>query len=162
MTMAPVPFRKHQRGVAAVEFGLLIIPLTLMLFGLAEYGRAIYQYNTLVKATRDATRYLTTVAPGTSEEIVECLVLYGEQAPGCPDNDPADPNPAVLAPYLTKNMVSISGSVVDVDGNAVNLVTVTISGYRFNSLINFPIGGLSVGAPDITFGDISNTMRQVL
>jgi hypothetical protein len=45
---------------------------------------------------------------------------------------------------------------------AVNLVTVTVSGYQFQSLINFPVGGLSIGAPNITFSDISNTMRQAL
>ena len=48
------------------------------------------------------------------------------------------------------------------EGRAVNLVTVTISRYPFQSLINFPLAGLSIGAPDITFGDISNTMRQAL
>lgn len=158
--------RKRQRGVAAVEFGILIIPLMLMLFGLAEYGRAIYQYNTLLKATRDAARYLTTVDLGSDKEVkvkvAECLVLYGKQTSDCPDNKPAAPNPDALAPYVAKGMISISNKVIDIEGDAVNLVTVTISGYQFKSLINFPIAGLGVGAPDITFGAISNTMRTVL
>ena len=154
--------RKRQRGVAAVEFGILIIPLTLMLFGLTEYGRAIYQYNTLLKATRDAARYLSTVAPGSEKEVAECLVLYGKQTSDCPDNSPDSPNPDVLAPYLTKDMVSISNLSVDIEGSVVNLVTVTITNYEFQSLINFPLGDLSVGTPNIKFGDISNTMRQAL
>jgi hypothetical protein len=152
--------RKHQRGVAAVEFGILIIPLTLMLFGLSEYGRAIYQYNTLVKATRDATRYLTAVAPGNGWTEARCLARYGNI--GC-DGSP-------LAPNLTAEMVEIcdatncsaTHALVSTGSGAVNLVTVTISDFEFKSLINFPIGGLSAGAPDITFGDISNTMRQAL
>jgi Flp pilus assembly protein TadG len=152
--------RKHQRGVAAVEFGILIIPLTLMLFGLTEYGRAIYQYNTLVKATRDATRFLSTVAPGNGWAQARCLARYGNTT--C--------SGSLLAPDLTDAMVQIcdatncvaTHAVVDTGQGSVNLVTVTISGYQFKSLINFPIGGLSVGSPDITFGAISNTMRQAL
>jgi hypothetical protein len=166
--------RKNQRGVAAVEFGILIIPLTLMLFGLTEYGRAIYQYNTLVKATRDATRYLTTVAPGSGQVVAKCLALYGKQTADCPDYDPNNPDPnfVPLVPGLTKAMVSIcdasisacaaTHSLVSTGSGAVNLVTVTISGYQFKSLINFPVGGLGVGAPNITFSAISNTMRQAL
>jgi Flp pilus assembly protein TadG len=161
--MAP---RKLQRGVAAVEFGILIIPLTLMLFGLSEYGRAIYQYNTLVKATRDAARYLTTVAPGSGWDQARCLARYGNTA--C--------NGAVLAPGLDEGVAvvdicdatnstkcpGVPHALVPTGSGAVNLVTVTIRGYQFQSLINFPMGDLSAGAPDITFGDISNTMRQAL
>lgn len=160
MSRATLPTLKRQRGVAAVEFGLLIIPLTLMLFGLTEYGRAIYQYNTLVKATRDATRYLTTVAPGNGWTEARCLARYGNT--GCTGN--------LLAPGLTADKIEIcdatscaaTHALVPTGSVAVNLVTVTVSGFRFQSLINFPIGGLSVGAPNITFGDISNTMRQAL
>ena len=154
--------RKHQRGVAAVEFGILIIPLTLMLFGLTEYGRAIYQYNTLVKATRDATRYLTTVAPGDGWAQARCLARYGNI--GC--------NGTALVPGLEVGKAEVvicdatsctaTHSLVATGSGAVNLVTVTISNFEFKSLINFPIGELSAGAPDITFGDISNTMRQAL
>jgi hypothetical protein len=159
--MAP---RKRQRGVAAVEFGILIIPLTLMLFGLTEYGRAIYQYNTLVKATRDATRYLSTVAPGSGWAEAECLARYGKTACGG----------TPLVPGLEEDQVEVSicdasvtacaatHALVPTGSGTVNLVTVTISGFEFKSLINFPIGGLNAGAPDITFGDISNTMRQAL
>lgn len=160
-------FRRSQRGVAAVEFGILIIPLTLMLFGLAEYGRAIYQYNTLVKSVRDATRYLSTVSPGEVNEFgvnewdrARCLARHGNQTCSGP----------LLVPGLTAEMVAIcdatnctaTHSVVDTTEVAVNLVTVTIRGFQFSSLINFPVGGVSVGAPDIAFGDISNTMRQAL
>lgn len=155
--------RKHQRGVAAVEFGILIIPLTLMLFGLFEYGRAIYQYNTLVKATRDATRYLTTVSAGNASnewDTARCIASYGN--PAC-EGTPLVPNlTAAMVRICDSTSCAATHSAVDTTKGAVNLVTVTITGYQFKSLINFPIGGLSVGAPDITFGDISNTMRQVL
>ncbi|MFO7543369.1 MAG: pilus assembly protein [Thiobacillus sp.] len=162
MTMSAMSPRNHQRGVAAVEFGILIIPLTLMLFGLTEYGRAIYQYNTLVKATRDATRYLTTVASGNGWAEARCLARYGNTACTGP----------LLAPGLTADKVLIcdasipacaaTHASVPTGSGAINLVTVSVSGFQFQSLINFPMGGLSIGAPDITFDNISNTMRQAI
>lgn len=154
--------RKHQRGVAAVEFGILIIPLTLMLFGLSEYGRAIYQYNTLVKATRDATRYLTTVAPGNGLVEAECLVRYGKTVCGGTALVPGLEVGKAEVVICDATNCTATHALVSTGSGAVNLVTVTISDFEFKSLINFPIGGLSAGAPDITFGDISNTMRQAL
>lgn len=154
--------RRKQRGVAAVEFGILVIPLLVMLLGLTEYGRAIYTYNTLAKAARDATRYLTTVAPGNATEQgrATCLALYGNI--DCTGN--------LLAPGLTAGMVSICDAVactgthsaVETGEGAINLVTVEIQGFQFQSLFNFQIAGLTVGAPDITFDAIGNTMRQAL
>ena len=67
MNTPPVPLRRHairsagwrQSGVAAVELGFLLTPLILMVLGASEYGRAIHNYNKVVKSTRDAVRYLT-------------------------------------------------------------------------------------------------------
>ena len=166
MKRPAISLRKAQRGVAAVEFGFLIIPLTLMLFGLAEYGRAIYQYNTLVKATRDATRYLTTVAPGSGWDQARCLARYGNTACDGPVLAPGlDEGGAVVDICDASNATKCPGvlhALVPTGSGAVNLVTVTIRNYEFKSLINFPLAGLSVGAPNITFGAISNTMRQAL
>ncbi len=54
---------KAMRGAVAVEFALVLIPLLMLALGAAEFGRAIYQYNTLVKATRDSVRYLSHYNP---------------------------------------------------------------------------------------------------
>src|SRR5574340_315778 len=164
MKRKAIALRQAQRGVAAVELGLLIIPLMLMLFGLTEYGRAIYQYNTVVKAARDATRYLTTVAPGSGWDQARCLARYGNTtctgavlAPGLEEDgaviDICDATDATKCP-------GVPHALVPTGSGAINLVTVTIKNYQFQSLINFPLAGLNVGTPDITFDDISNTMRQ--
>lgn len=149
-----------QRGAAAVEFGLLIIPMLIIVFGITEFGRAMYQYNTLVKLTRDATRYLTTQAAGAGVSTAKCYAVYGNS--GCTGS--------ALLPGLTTAMVtecdatSCPGthSAVATGAGAVNLVTVTISGYQFQSLVNFTIGSFGVGLPSITFGAVSTTMRQIL
>ncbi|HEU4846404.1 MAG TPA: TadE/TadG family type IV pilus assembly protein [Burkholderiaceae bacterium] len=148
-------FRK-QRGVASVELAFLIIPLLLLTFGTTEYGRAVYQYNTLAKASRDAARYLSEQAPGDAIDLAaaKCLAVYGD--PDCTNTVP-------LAPGLTTAMVSICDSTScpsthqnqATGSGVINLVTVTISGYPFTSLVPFI-------APSVTFNDISTTMRQIL
>jgi Flp pilus assembly protein TadG len=148
---------RKQRGVAAVELGLLIIPLVLLAFGITEFGRAIYQYNTLTKATRDATRYLSAQSAGDVAEIsgAKCLVAYGNKT--CTGR--------LLVPNLTASMIRICDSAdatcigshknQDSGSGVMNLVTVTITGYQFITLVPFVVG-------NITFGPISTTMRQVL
>jgi Flp pilus assembly protein TadG len=51
--------RQAQRGAAAVEFALLVIPLLVMLTGITEMGRALYYYNAIAKAARDGARLLS-------------------------------------------------------------------------------------------------------
>lgn len=60
----PAPPAARQRGVAAVEFALLIIPLLLIAAGLSEFGRGLWYHDALAKSTRDAARYLSTVPLG--------------------------------------------------------------------------------------------------
>lgn len=153
---------RKQNGVVVVEFALLIIPMILMVFGITEFGRAMYQYNTLVKSTRDVTRYLSTQAAGTGVSTAQCLAVYGSKTCGVLGTE--------LVPGLTTAMVTVcdasscpaSHSSVATGSGVVNLVTVTIQGYQFQSVVSFTAAGLVVGLPNITFGDISATMRQVL
>ena len=67
------------RGVAAVEFGLLLPLLVVMLFGTTELGRAIYSYNNLDKTVRDAARHLSQHGAGDPIIAAEarCLAVHG-------------------------------------------------------------------------------------
>lgn len=146
---------KSERGAAVVEFAILLPLLFIMAFGITEYGRAIYQYDTLTKSVRSASRYLSQYAPGDAGRIgaAQCLALYGN----------TDCTGTVVVPGLTASMISVCDSVSCAGSNlnqqtgsgTVNLVTVTISGYHFNSLVPLLFS-------NITFGSISATMRQVL
>ena len=146
---------RKQRGVAAVELGLLLIPLVMLVFGITECGRAIYQFNALAKSTRDAARFLSGQSPGDPTDVTtaQCLAVYGNKA--C--------TPPALVPNLTLAMVTVCdrSSCAGTHQNqptgsgVINLVTVTVSGYPFTSLVPFSV-------PDMAFGPISTTMRQVL
>ena len=154
--------RPRQEGAAAVELALLLIPLLLIAFGITEFGRAFFQYNAIVKGTRDGARFLTMKGvldpadPTSASDIAQakCLVVHGNT--GC--------NGTERVPYLTTAMVSLCDSATCAATHSaqatgtgvVSLVTVTVSGYVFT-----PLAPLVMPAT-LTFGDISTTMRQVL
>lgn len=148
--------RRHMRGVAAVEFAIVLIPLVLIGFGITEFGRAIYSYNTLVKAVRDGARYLTSRAPGdpANHAVARCMVVYGS----------ADCSGSPLAPGLATSMVQTCDAVLTCDGTentlltgtgTIRTVTVRIAGYPYTSVVKFVM-------QDIEFNNISTTMRSHL
>ena len=50
-----------QRGIAAVEFAILVFVLLLIGAGLVEFGRTLWYYDAFAKGTRDAARYLSSM-----------------------------------------------------------------------------------------------------
>jgi Flp pilus assembly protein TadG len=153
---------RQQKGVAAVELAVLLIPLIVIASGVTELGRAFFQYNALVKGTRDGVRFLTMKGPldpadpSSAGDIAQakCLVVYGNE--GC--------DGTARVPALTTGMITIcdaatcpaTHSAQPTGSGVVNLVTVTITGYTFTPLLS-----LVLSSP-IPFNDISTTMRQVL
>lgn len=154
---ATAKISSRQRGVVAIEFALVLIPMITLCFGITELGRAIYYYDTLVKSARDGARHLTVSPPGdaTARSEAQCLAVYG--ATTC-EGSP-------LIPGLTTAMVEI----LDADNDAahknvatgsgvVDMVTVTIgtanNSYQFQSVVGFVI-------PDITFAPVHATMTRM-
>lgn len=147
----------RQRGVAAIEFGLLLVPLVMLAFGITEFGRAMYQYNTIAKGTRDAARYMSVQTPGNADAMsaARCLVVYGTTT--C--------SGAPLVTKLSTDNVTIKDSSTDPATHALqqvsiggglptgvaNLVTVEVSGFTFESLVSFVV-------PNIPFATIGTTM----
>lgn len=74
-------FRRDERGVQLVEVAI-VIPIFLILFGAtAEFGRYFYEYTTLTKAARGATRYLTVNPVGAaSDTTAKNMVVFGNPA----------------------------------------------------------------------------------
>jgi hypothetical protein len=46
-----------ERGSVLLEFGLVIVLLATFLFGIIDFGRALYTYHFVANAAREATRY---------------------------------------------------------------------------------------------------------
>jgi hypothetical protein len=114
---------QQQRGVAAVEMALVIIPLLLIVAGIIEFGRTFWYYDALAKSTRDAARYVsnTRVSPtvGVNDTIktnAELMVVNAVNAAKVP-NFTADNVDVVCDPT---------------DCIAPNYVTVSITGYSIS------------------------------
>ncbi|MDO8905338.1 TadE/TadG family type IV pilus assembly protein [Hydrogenophaga sp.] len=163
MKVTGFPGKKHQRGVAAVEMAIVVLPMLILCFGITELGRALYQYNGLVKATRGAARYLSQQnlasppAGQTADGIrtnARSLALCGTF--NCGDREP-------LVPNMTVAMISVCDPVLCPDTHAnvatgdgtTSLVSVTIGGtgstYAFQSLVPWVV-------PNINFSPVRITM----
>ena len=149
---------KHrQKGVAIVEFALILPLLLLLTFFTTEFGRAIWEYNTLTKSVRDGARYLSTQQPGSAAAITTArnLMVYGSYT------NTGTPLAIGLTPAKVPDPTWQLVASTAVNGSAplINTVTVRISGYQFNSMFT-SVFGLPFGA--ITFPDIQATMRSNL
>ncbi len=138
--------------------------LVIIVFGITEFGRAMYQYDALAKATRAAARYLAVYdsADATVQARTRCVAVFGN--PNC---SAAGVTPAL--PGLTVANVDVAVSSAGAPGfdpalqgvvtgeGTMDLVRVTIgppaTPYVFVSLVSFVV-------PDIQFGPISATMPK--
>jgi TadE-like protein len=150
--VSPMP---RSRGVAAVEFALVLPVLLALAFGASELGRAIYTYNALDKTVRDAARHLSQHGPADPVIQAEatCLAIYGDsECSGTP-----------VAPGLISSMVVQCDAVScpsthlsqATGAGVINLVSVSIQGYEFFSAVTYVI-------PDMDFNQITSMMRAQL
>lgn len=158
------PTSPNHRGVALIEFALVLPLLLILTFITTEFGRALYQYNTLTKAVRDASRYLSVQDPSieTNDPLglitnAKNLVVFG--------NVDGTGNPLALG--LTANQVPKPTWQYVGASPVINTVTIRIAGcatsappcYKFTPLVSSAFG---VNFGTVNFADISATMRAPL
>ena len=141
--------RSTQQGVAIVEFALILPMLLVMSFMTTEFGRALYQYNSVMKSVRDAARYLSIQTPGTHQAEAGNLVVYGNIA--------GTGNP--VAPGLSTTNVAPPVWQAQGSGPVINTVTVRVTGYSFQSIFSTAFGHTFGTIP---YSDITATMRSYL
>ncbi len=164
--------RVRQRGAAALEFALVLVPLLVLAFGVVEYGRTIYYYDTVVKSVRAAARHIATHDPSKTADFADaaasarCLAVYGKTS--------CDATDTPLAPGLATSNVKICtrASVSECAGlqtsdlhnvstgagtGAINLVVVRIEGYQFGFL-GLPFTGAGAS---VQFNAIEAVMRGI-
>lgn len=141
--------RSKQKGVAIVEFALVVPLLFVLMFIVTEFGRALMQYNTIVKSARDAARYLSIQLPGTKIAEAKNLVVYG---------NPAGSGPA-LVPGLT--LAQVADPVWEPAGTdpVITVVRVEITGFTFQPMMDQVITQ-TIGP--LTLSPIRATMRSHL
>jgi Flp pilus assembly protein TadG len=144
---------RPQRGAALIELALIMPLLLLLTFITTEFGRAMYEYNTVVKATRDAVRYLSVQTPGTHITEARNLMVYGNTA--------GTGTPLASGLSLTNVPAGSCCTWQTVGANPIiNTVTVRITSYTFHSLFPSVMGIVFADANgNIVFSDITATMR---
>lgn len=151
---------KLQSGVATIELALLLTPLLLLTFGITEYGRAMYQYNTLAKSVRAGTRYLSQFEAGANFAQARCLVVYGNTGCNGPTLVPGLTATEAMVPIAdASNDAAMKNQPVSANGatlGTANLVRVSVVGYQFQSAV---AGFVPL---NFSFGPISVTLMQVL
>ena len=144
-----------QKGVAAVELALIMVPMLIMCFGIVEVGRALNYYNGLVKATRGAARYLTVQnlndsSPATKAAAIVAaknLAVCGTTTTCSTATQlvPGLTNPVSQVSVTTSNNVQVTGGV-----GTISLVTVTISGVVFTSFLPYSIASFTYSPIKLT------------
>lgn len=143
-------FRADERGTQLAELAI-VMPLLLMLLGAtAEFGRFMYTYSTLAKATRAGARYAVSQPPGTGATETKNLVVYGNTAgTGTPVVAGLDASKVTVTPTLAAN-------------GTTTTVTVRITGYVYQPI--FDLGRLTnrSGLSLAVGVSPSSTMRQLV
>lgn len=129
----PPPGRS--RGLAAVELALLMPVYLMLMLGVAELGRACYEYNTLTKLVRTGAKYISREAnngagvvelTGSNKTATRNLVVFGT---------PAGTGSPLLA------------------GLSVNDITVTAVGSNITVSVSYNYTPLFTVIPDFGMGE---------
>ena len=130
--------RATQRGVAIVEFTIILPIMLFMILVVAEFGRAFMYYNTLTRAVRDSARYVASNALKGQSQVVEIDANLIQDAQNLVDygNAAGSGTPSILA---------ISGGTVSITDEGDGVISVLAS-YPYtpmlgNILPDFPRGG---------------------
>jgi Flp pilus assembly protein TadG len=126
--------RENERGSTLVEFSIGVTVFLTAMFGVLEFGRALWVHNALTDAARRGARYATMHSPGDVASVKN-VVVYG---------DPAGGGQPMLNNLSTAN--------VNVNYNNFGLndgtVSVSITDYQFQFVV--PIIGTTITMPSYT------------
>jgi hypothetical protein len=158
---------KTQKGAAMVEFALIALLFFILLFGIIEFARAMFVYNTLVEATRRGARTAAVCPPnninGSTAKITNVVLFNDPYASGNGILGLAPAN--VNIQYLLSDMSSwtySSNTINGIDvGNIDNIayVRVSITGFQhtlfipgFNNAFTIPSAGTITTLPSESLG----------
>jgi Flp pilus assembly protein TadG len=134
--------RNSQRGQTLVEFALAVMLFLTLLFGIIEFGRALWSWNTIVQATRAGARFAVTSDPTNDTAIKNWVVYHNAAGTGDP----------VLNGLATNNVnvsfLANDGTDMSATRYKSDVVQVGVTGYTFNFIV--PLLGGSITLPPFT------------
>lgn len=123
---------RDERGATLVEFAIGATVFLTVMFGVIEFGRALWTHNALADAARRGARYAVN-HPTTDAAAVKNVVIYG---------DPAGGTQPVVENLTTAN-VQVQYSNF---GLAQGTVSVQIINYQFKFVV--PIVSTTINMPN--------------
>jgi len=127
-------FGSNERGATLVEFAIAATVFLTAMFGVIEFGRALWVHNALSDAARQGARY-AVLHPAEDIDDVKNVVVYGDPAGG---SKPMIPN-------LTVDNVTVNYSQFALNKGTVQ---VSVTGYEFEFVV--PIVGTTITMPNYT------------
>jgi Flp pilus assembly protein TadG len=120
--------RKNDRGVALLEFGLVMVVFFTFVFGVMDFGRALYTYHFVSNAACEATRYAIVRGSTSTEPVTAADVAAYVKAITPMGVDPSD-----LTVSTTWSPSDAPGSSVRVQvSDNFRFMTPVLSKYQLN------------------------------
>ena len=69
-------FGRDERGAALLEFSFMLLLLLILIFGIVDFGRAIYTANALSLAAREGARYAAVSSTPTAADIQDTVIAH--------------------------------------------------------------------------------------
>ncbi|TRW89690.1 TadE/TadG family type IV pilus assembly protein [Candidatus Methylobacter oryzae] len=127
--------RNQQKGLYIVEFALVASLFFVLLFGVIEFARALFVWNTLTEATRRGAR-LAVVCPVDHASIANVTVFNAPGSAGASPIVPGLNSSNVVTEYLDQ-----TGAVTAIF-NDIRYARVRIVGFQHTLLIPALLPGL--------------------
>jgi Flp pilus assembly protein TadG len=124
-------FKSNERGSTLVEFAIAATVFLTAVFGVIEFGRALWVHNALSDAARRGARYAVLHSADDIDQVKN-VVVYGDPAGG------TEP----LVSDLTTDNVTVTYSDFGVNHGTV---TVSVEDYQFQFVI--PVVGTTITMP---------------
>lgn len=134
--------RNPEKGQTLVEFALAAMLFLTLLFGIIEFGRALWTWNTIVQATRAGARFAIVGDPTNDTAIKNWVVFHNATGSGEPVLNGL--NTTNVQVTFKKN----DGTDMSANRYSSDTVQVGISGYTFDFIV--PLFGASITLPPFT------------
>jgi Flp pilus assembly protein TadG len=124
--------RHHQTGVTTVEFAIVGAVLFMVLFGIIEFGRALFIANALVESTRRGAR-VAAVCPVGDPRAAQVAIIAGDDGISSISSDLTTSN--VEVSYLDQNGATLGNPGANFA--AIAYVRVRVVNYQHQMMIPF-------------------------
>jgi|KBSSwiStaDraftv2_1062776.scaffolds.fasta_scaffold03114_9 Flp pilus assembly protein TadG len=145
---------RFQRGVTTVEFAIIGLLLFVVIFGVIEFGRALFVMNTLTEATRRGAR-MAAVCPVGDPKPASVAVFDNGSGNSAIVSGLTSAN--IMVSYLDASGTPVASPTTPAGFGSIRYVRVSIVGFTLSLIIptimpSIPMNGFSTTLPRESLG----------